>query len=241
MIDSHLHCPDWPIVIKNISLRIHERAILVDVNLELQPQGRTVILGHNGSGKTSLLHILHGLCLPTTGQVLWGGKTTPSRARQAYVPARALPFRRSVIQNILLALRLSKHQQKNHRRIAEEAMEICQISSLAHQPARLLSSGETQKLFLARAWALGATTLFLDEPTANLDPASIASIEHLINELCAKGVQIVLVTHDIAQAQRLADKVVFLHQGRVAQYDHAESFFTAPQPHARAFLSGQLI
>ncbi|NQY82410.1 MAG: ATP-binding cassette domain-containing protein, partial [Alphaproteobacteria bacterium] len=185
--------------------------------------------------------LLHGLQTPTSGTLHWGSQNTPPRCAQAYVPTSAVPFRRSVLANILLALHLKGLYGRRAERIAHDALDICQLTPLIHQPARNLSSGETQKLFLARAWALGATTLLLDEPTGNLDPTSSASIEALINDLHQNGVQIVLVTHNIAQARRLADEVVFLDQGCWCEQANAQTFFAQPKTRpARAYLAGQL-
>ncbi len=222
----------WPINIHHLDLKLGKRSVLADIDARLEQAGRTVVLGANGAGKTTLLRILHGLQKPSSGTIQWGDSSTPAACNQAYVPAGATPFRRSVLGNILLALRLKNITGKAALRTAQHALELCQLQHLADHPARRLSSGETQKLFLARAWALGATTLLLDEPTANLDPASTASIEKLINELYQNGVEILLVTHQIAQARRLADRVMFLDQGRLCETTEANTFFTQPKTQA---------
>ena len=137
-----------------------------------------------------------------------------------------------MLGNIVLALRLKNITGKTAETRAYQALELCRIQHLADHPARKLSSGETQKLFLARAAALGASTLLLDEPTANLDPASTASIEALINDAHENGVEILLVTHHIPQARRLADCVVFLDQGHLCEVTEASTFFTQPKTQA---------
>ena len=217
----------WPISLCDVSLRLEKRTVLVDLNARLEG-GCTVILGANGAGKTALLRLLHGLQKPSGGTVQWGESATPITYQQAYVPSGARPFRRSVLANILLALKLHNCTGKDAVRTAYQALELCQLQHLADHPAQKLSSGETQKLFLARASALGAQTLLLDEPTANLDPASTKSIEGLISTLHQSGVQIILVTHQIAQARRLADHILFLDQGRLCEQSPASSFFTKP-------------
>lgn len=229
-----------PITLDHVHLTLEGRSILVNITTVLQQSGRMVILGANGAGKTALLRILHGLQKPSLGTIEWGGQKTVATGKQAYVPAGAIPFRRSVQENILLALRLKNITGNAALHSAKQALELCQIEHLAEQPARTLSSGETQKLFLARAWALGAETLLLDEPTANLDPASTASIEGLINDLHHKGVAIFVVTHQIAQARRLADRVLFLDQGQLCEVTEAETFFTQPKTQAaKAYLAEQ--
>ena len=217
----------WPISLRDVSLRLDKRMVLVDLNAQLE-QGCTVILGPNGAGKTALLRLLHGLQKPSQGTLQWGKHSTPINCQQAYVPSKARPFRRSVLENILLALKLNNCRGKDAVRTAHQALELCQLQHLADHPAQKLSSGETQKLFLARASALGAQTLLLDEPTANLDPASTKSIEGLISNLHQNGVQIILVTHQIAQARRLADHIIFLDQGRLCEQTSATSFFAKP-------------
>ena len=116
------------------------------------------------------------------------------------------------------------------------------LAGLARSPARLLSGGEQQRLAMARALSLAPEVLLLDEPTANLDPASTLAIEQLVQTAHDEGRKIVLVTHDVGQARRLADEVVFLHRGRVEEQSPAGSFFDAPaSAQARAFLEGRLV
>ena len=215
------------ITLKNLCLRHGARQVLVNINANFEAGGKTVLLGANGAGKTALLRILHGLQKPDSGTVYWHEQTQPRN--QAYVPAGAIPFRRSVMNNILLALRLKNITGAAARQAAWQALERCGLEHLADHPARRLSSGETQKLFLARAAAVGADMLLLDEPTANLDPASTASVETLINNLHQSGVGIILVTHQMAQARRLAERIVFLDQGQLCEITQAGQFFQRPQ------------
>jgi tungstate transport system ATP-binding protein len=116
------------------------------------------------------------------------------------------------------------------------------LARLARRPARVLSGGEQQRLALARAWATRPEVLFLDEPTANLDPAGAHAVERMVAAIKDRGTKIVLTTHDLGQARRLADEVVFLHRGRLVEHGPAQTFFNQPQSEqARAFLSGDLV
>jgi len=109
-------------------------------------------------------------------------------------------------------------------------------------PARTLSGGEQQRLCLARALSLEPEVLFLDEPTASLDPASTLHIERRLIEAQRDGIKIIVVTHDVGQARRLAQDIIFLHHGRVIEHGTAKEFFDHPQSEAaRAFVAGGLV
>jgi tungstate transport system ATP-binding protein len=124
---------------------------------------------------------------------------------------------------------------------AMAALEQVGLRSLAEHPARVLSGGEQQRLALARAWALRPEVLFLDEPTANLDPTATREVEAIITAIHAAGAKIVMSTHNLGQAKRLGDEVLFLHQGRLAERSRIERFFTNPaSPEAEAFIKGEL-
>ena len=197
-------------------------------------------MGPNGAGKSLLLRLMHGMLTPTAGQVSWGGMplTDAVRKRQAMVFQSPVLLRRSVAANIRFALKLRK---ENTDQRALEILDRVGLASRAHQPARMLSGGEQQRLNLARALALEPDVLFLDEPTASLDPAATAAIENIVQKAHAGGTKIVYVTHDLGQARRLADDVVFLDRGRLAEHSPAERFFDNPKSEAaRDFLAGRL-
>lgn len=124
----------------------------------------------------------------------------------------------------------------------EWVLERTGLTALAHRPARRLSSGEQQRLALARAWATAPEVLFLDEPTANLDPTASRAVEELIQAIHQSGTKIVMTTHDLGQARRLADEILFLYRGRLLERSDAPSFFAGPRTaEARAFLDGELL
>ncbi|MGI9409269.1 MAG: ATP-binding cassette domain-containing protein, partial [Hyphomicrobiaceae bacterium] len=161
------------------------------------------------------------------------------RLRQAMVFQRPVLLRRSVAANIDFVLALRGGPSPARR---DALLDHVGLAARARQPARLLSGGEQQRLTLARALATEPDVLFLDEPTANLDPASVLMIEDIVTAAHANGTKIIFVTHDIAQARRLGGDIVFLDAGRVVEHRVADEFFGSPETEtARAYLDGRLI
>lgn len=220
-------------------MRRGDTTLLADVSTTFNAGTRTVIIGANGSGKSTLLRVLHGLVVPTSGAITWGGGLERP-LRQAMVFQRPVMLRRSAAANIRYALDLAGiHGAEADARIREALAEVG-LLPLAERPARVLSGGEQQRLALARAWALAPEVLFLDEPTASLDPAATRAVEHIIRDIHARGTAIVMASHNLAQARRLADDILFLHDGRLAERTPSLSFFAQPATaQARAFLEGE--
>ena len=217
------------------------KALLEDVSFVINAGGPTVIMGANGAGKSLLMRVLHGLVQPTAGRVIWGAGIDPNVAgrRSALVFQRPTLLRRSVLANIEFVL--SHRPGAARRQTAQLVLEQAGLADLAHSPARALSGGEQQRLAMARALASFPEVLFLDEPTASLDPASTLAVERLIATAVDGGTKVVLVTHDIGQARRMASEVVFMAQGRVAEVNEAVAFFAGPASAAgRAYLDGEL-
>jgi tungstate transport system ATP-binding protein len=210
------------------------------LDLVLEPGLRTVVLGPNGAGKSVLLRALHGLIAPTSGTIDWGGrKGRPPR--QAMVFQRPVMLRRSAFANISYALAVSGVAEPQRSQVASSALARVGLSDIAYRPARVLSGGEQQRLALARAWSLKPEILFLDEPTASLDPGAAAEVERVIASIAAEGTRIVMTTHNLGQARRLADEIVFMHAGRVTEQSDADRFFDQPDSsEARSFLQGEL-
>jgi tungstate transport system ATP-binding protein len=155
---------------------------------------------------------------------------------------RPVMLRRSALANVAYGLKIAGVDAVERDARARAALERVGLTRLADRPARVLSGGEQQRLALARAWALNPEVLFLDEPTANLDPGATHEIEAAIQAIHAGGTKIVMVTHNLGQARRIADEILFLHNGRVAERGSAVRFFTAPDcPEAAAFLKGELL
>jgi len=244
MPDEIMRAPrsELPITIEDVSLRSGSVTILESVSLVLAPGAPTVLIGPNGSGKSSLLRLATGLVSPTLGRVTWGGRVTTGGDRCAIVFQRPVMLRRSVAANVAFALR---HEAKGRRHRADRIaalLDLVGLAALGARPARRLSGGEQQRLALARALARDPEVLFLDEPTANLDPAATKAVEDIIVQVAAAGVKIVLATHDLGEARRLAGEVVFMLRGRVRESAPAKSFFAGPATQeAQAFLSGDLV
>ncbi|MEM7526230.1 MAG: ATP-binding cassette domain-containing protein [Pseudomonadota bacterium] len=226
--------------ITGLRLSAGGRALIDGIDLAVEGRGITVVMGPNGAGKSLLLKLMHGLIAPDEGQVLWAGEPAgeATRRRQALVFQKPVLLRRSVAQNIDFVLATRQRRDRTRR---DALLREVGLAERAGQPARLLSGGEQQRLALARALATEPEVMFLDEPTASLDPASVQAIEEIVRAVSAEGMKIVFVTHDAGQARRLADDIVFLHRGRVAEHTPAERFMADPvsEP-ARAYLAGRL-
>jgi tungstate transport system ATP-binding protein len=228
-----------PMLLKDIAFQAGGRRLLDGVSLRLEAGPKTVILGPNGAGKSLLMRIAHGLVAPSAGEVVWHAPD-PGR-RQAMVFQRPVLLRRSVAANVDHALALAGVPPRRRAAEREAALARTGLAALARQPARALSGGEQQRLALARAWALGPQVVFLDEPTASLDPSATRAVEGIVEAMHASGTKIVMVTQDLGQARRLADEVVFLHRGQVQEVTPAGRFFGGPRsPAAQAFVAGEL-
>jgi tungstate transport system ATP-binding protein len=231
-----------PLSVRNLCFEAGGQRLIKDISFTLAQAGRTVILGHNGAGKSLLLRLCHGLIRPTSGEIRWQGAGGVDPAlRQAMVFQRPVMLRRSAAANVEYALRLRHIPVDKRRALVAEALRRTKLHRHADTPARVLSFGEQQRLALARAWALKPDVLFLDEPTASLDPSVTLTIEALIDAIRESGTKIVMTTHDMGQARRMADDILFLHRGRLVEQATADELFDAPQSEeARAFIAGEL-
>jgi tungstate transport system ATP-binding protein len=226
---------DLPVTFESASLRIGAVDVVRDLALTLGAGAPTVLLGPNGSGKSTLIRLAMGLVAPTSGSISWGGRAVTGE-RLAMVFQRPVMLRRTAAANVAYAL-----PARNDKRVTELLAQVG-LAHLADRPARKLSGGEQQRLALARALARDPEILFLDEPTASLDPAATKSVEDIVRAIAATGVKIVMATHDIGQARRLAGDIVFLARGRLVERADAAQFFNAPTTsEAGAFLRGDLV
>jgi tungstate transport system ATP-binding protein len=232
-----------PLRIEDLCFEAGGRRIIDSISLEIGAGVRTVILGPNGAGKSVLMRLCHGLLAPTSGRVVWNALQAASgRQRQAMVFQRPVMLRRSALANVAYGLKLAGVERHERLARALRALEGLGLAHLAGRSARVLSGGEQQRLALARAWALEPEVLFLDEPTANLDPYATREVEAAIANIGASGTKIIMVTHDLGAAKRLADEIVFLHNGRVLERAGAERFFSGPgSREAAAFIQGELL
>lgn len=228
-----------PLVLEHVGFASGGVEILKDFSLTLHQGLPTILLGPNGAGKSVFLRLCHGLLQPTAGDIRTGN-VAASTERTALVFQRPVMLRRSVIANIVYAMTGLGAVERRAR--AAMLLNRVGLPHLAGRPARKLSGGEQQRVALARAWARNPEILFLDEPTASLDPAATRAVEEIVREIASGGVKIVMATHDLGQARRLAGDVVFLHQGRMIEHAPADEFFTAPRsPLVAAFLRGDLL
>ncbi|MGB6441398.1 MAG: phosphate ABC transporter ATP-binding protein [Methyloceanibacter sp.] len=233
-----------PLELRRLSLETGGRRLIDSVDLKVEEPGITVILGPNGAGKSMLLRLVHGLVAPTEGIILWGSRPMDDeiRRRQAMVFQKPVLLRRTSAANISYALGLRGIARSERNSRAQQALELAGLGRHAFTPARVLSGGEQQRLCLARALSLDPEVLLLDEPTASLDPASTLAIERLLIGAKHRGMKVMVVTHDVGQARRLAQDVIFLHHGRLIEHQSAGRFFEYPESDtARAFMAGGLV
>lgn len=231
-----------PLTLDDVRFAAGSREIIRGITTAIDAGSRSVILGPNGAGKSVLLRLCHGLLAPTAGTIAWNAPEPPGLPRrQAMVFQRPVLLRRTALGNVTYALKLAGIRRAWREQAALEALARVGLTARAGQPARVLSGGEQQRLALARVWALRPEVLFLDEPTASLDPGATHEIERIIADLHAAGTKIVLVTHNLGQAHRLGDEILFLHQGRLVERAAADRFLKNPaSPEAVRFLEGEL-
>ena len=244
MLDARAHMASsvLPLSMRDAGYRVGERWLLQQTNIEIQKGGLTAVLGPNGAGKSLFLRLCHGLITASAGAVVWNAPSgvVDGRKRHAMVFQKPVMLRRSARANLLHALHAVGESDAPAR--ADEALARFGLQHLAEQPARLLSGGEQQRLAIARAWSLRPELLFLDEPTSQLDPGATRQIEEMILTMKSEGVTLVMSTHDLAQARRLADRALFLHKGAIIEDASAQRFFQKPMTKtAQAFLSGDLL
>jgi tungstate transport system ATP-binding protein len=233
---------DLPIVLNEASVVAGSVTILDLVSLTLQAGAPTLLIGPNGSGKTTLLRAAMGLTPLTRGAITWGGRETATAARRSIVFQRPVMLRRSAKANIRYALNAADIARAQHEARIAELLALVGLEGLARRPARRLSGGEQQRLALARALARDPAVLFLDEPTASLDPAATKAIEEIVRAITARGVKVVMSSHDLGQAKRLAGDVVLLHRGRLIEHSAAQDFFAQPKTEeAKKFTAGELL
>lgn len=228
--------------VRHLAYQAGPTPILSGIDLDLTTDALTVLMGPNGAGKSVFLRLIHGLLQPSVGEIRWDGQalTKAIRKQQALVFQKPALLRRSVKANLQFALGLRSFSNRKER--LERALEEVSLSELASRPARVLSGGEQQRLALARALILEPKVLLLDEPTANLDPASVLMIEQVVRRVHRQGVKVILVTHDQHQAKRLGEEVVFLHKGHITEHTPAADFFNTPKSDAaRAYLGGEIL
>lgn len=231
-----------PLRLAEVTFVAGGRTIIDRISLEIEAGPSTIILGANGAGKSVLMRLMHGLLSPTSGRIQWSASERPGAPRkQAMVFQRPVMLRRSAHANVAYPLNIAGIPEPQRGALVRESLENVGLSHLAHRPARVLSGGEQQRLALARAWALHPEVLFLDEPTASLDPGAAREIESVIRAFDAAGTKVVMATHNLGQARRLGDEILFLDRGRLVERAPVAEFFSRPRTaEATAFIKGEL-
>jgi tungstate transport system ATP-binding protein len=243
---------ELPIRFEGFRIRAGDVTVLDGIDLAIAAGAPTVVIGPNGSGKTTLLRAAMGLPAPAqydgvaayevAGRITYGGAAGVPPVHRAIVLQRPAMLRRSVAGNLRYALRAARKPGDRLDARIVELLALVGLDGFAGRPARRLSGGEQQRLALARALARDPAVLFLDEPTASLDPAATKAVEDVIAAVAARGIKIVMSTHDLGEARRLAGDIVLLHRGRVIERADATMFFQSPATaEARAFLAGELL
>ena len=222
---------------------IRKTRLIDTVELDLNARVKTVIMGANGTGKSLLLRLLHGLVEPSAGLITWRGRPLDRAARrcQSMVFQRPVLLRRSVLSNIMFVLAARGVPRRQRAELARRALARSRLEPFARRPARVLSGGEQQRLAIAKALVCSPRLLLLDEPSASLDPASTQAIERMIIDAHRDGVGIIMVTHDVGQARRIGEQMVFMHGGRVVETGQCSDILDNPQSAAaKAWLEGRL-
>jgi tungstate transport system ATP-binding protein len=233
---------ELPIAFEDVSFAANGVTVLDRVNLVLTAGSPTVLIGPNGSGKTTLLRMAMGLLAPSSGRISWAGRELHPPSRRSFMFQRPTMLRRTAAGNIRYALKAASIPSDRLEGRIDELLRMVGLMGLGGRPARRLSGGEQQHLALARALARDPTVLFLDEPTASLDPTATKAFEDVVQSIVAQGIKVVMSTHDLGEARRLAGEIVLLHKGRVIESAAAAAFFNSPQSaEARKFLLGDLL
>ncbi|MGR8948237.1 MAG: ATP-binding cassette domain-containing protein [Gammaproteobacteria bacterium] len=235
----------FPICVERLSFETRDKAIIKSISVDFADVACTAVLGHNGAGKSVLMRMLHGLVKPTGGSIRWGAAKHKAnnriRASQAMVFQKPVLLRRSVAANLRFVLKRQSFKGSALEAALTEYLALADLAEAANRPASVLSGGEAQRLAIVRALATNPLVLFLDEPTASLDPRAKASVEKLLRQIMNSGVRLVLVTQDIGQAERLASEIVVLHEGRVVETGPVDDVLHRPQSkEANAFLHHEI-
>ena len=228
---------DTQITIHDLSFSVEGKALLQNTSLSLSGEGITVLLGANGAGKTIFLKLLAGLLIPCSGTIMSNKKTLAIKTC-SFVSQEPVILRRTVLKNMLFVLQRITPEEST---LAKELLRMMGLNNKEHQNALTLSAGERQRLCLARAIITNPEILLLDEPTANIEPNSTTLIEKYLIQKVRSFRKIFFVTHDINQARRLADEIVFIDTGRVIEHSSSENFFKNPKTkEARKYISGKI-
>ncbi|MCP4182768.1 MAG: ATP-binding cassette domain-containing protein [Hyphomicrobiales bacterium] len=228
---------------QNVTLKIGHHQLIHDISCSINTTGKIVVMGPNGAGKSLFLRLLAGLMKPTAGKITRGAHFLEHNQNMnlSMVFQNPVLLRRSTRANIEYALQRMNISRQQRLQLISSALGVARLEEKALISARRLSGGEQQRLALARAMVVKPKLLLLDEVTASLDPASTQIVETMIDEAANSGTKVVLITHDVRQAKRIADNILFIHQGKIFAYEPVRKFFRDPGSHeAQAYLDGKL-
>lgn len=222
---------------EKINLKFKENNLFHDLSFKISSRGISIFMGPNGSGKTVCLKLIAGLLKPDSGELYFNKKV-----KIGYVSQKTILLRRNVYQNLLYALKISKFPKNEINQRINNALLISGLKDFSFFSARKLSIGQQQLLAIMRALIIRPNLLLLDEPCSNLDPQSTKKIEKILTDVSYVGVKVVLVTHDILQARRLADEILFLHKGQILEQTEKKIFFSNPNTKlANNYIQGMLL
>jgi tungstate transport system ATP-binding protein len=232
----------FPMTACDLSVKVRQKHIIGPINLTISEGGITVLMGPNGAGKTTLLKALHGIIRLANGQVTFATAAKTAQEQQSFVFQSPIMLRRSVLENLVYPLMINGQDEQSAMETARTWATKIGLSAQMDRPAPFLSGGEKQKIALARALITSPKLLFLDEPTASLDGAATIEIEALLNEAQSTGTTIIMSTHNIGQARRMANSVLFMKDGQIDAHSTANAFFdTPPTEAAQKFIAGDIV
>ena len=215
-----------PLKIDRVWFKIAGEILLENITLTIEKGSPKILMGANGSGKTLLMRVAHGLLMPTQGNVSWAENYRNFRSvRQTMVFQKPIMLRRTVKENLLFALNNVEKDRIKKEQLVQKALSEVNLAHKADAHAPTLSQGEQQKLAIIRACLLKPEVLFLDEPTSNIDPHYTREIESLIKNISNHGTQIIMATHNIDQAKRLNGEILFMKKGRLIDKRNTSEFF----------------
>lgn len=237
------------ISVKNVVKKFGDKTVLKDVDLEVQDGEVVVLIGRSGSGKTTLLRMMNALELPTSGTVTVDGLTYDSNNRKSQIEVRkksGMVFQNfqlfphmTALENVMEGLvQVKKMKQIEAREIALNLLEKVDLTHVKDQYPISLSGGQQQRVGIARALAMNPKVMLFDEPTSALDPELVQDVLSVIKDLRDEGMTMVIVTHEMSFARNVADKVAFVHDGRIEEIGAPKQLFNTPQSeHLRRFLN----
>jgi len=223
-----------------------ERVLFANLDYSISAGDIVQIEGPNGSGKTTLLRIISLLDTSFEGKYMFDNVDAKEnresiRKRVTMVFQSPVMFRSSVFDNIAYGLRIRGFSGEEIKRRVDEVLEMLGIESLRNKNARKLSGGEKQRVALARAFVIDSDVYALDEPTANLDADNVRVIENAIKEMKKQGKTIVLATHNLFQARRLADRTAYIERGEIVEVGDTKKLFKNPKDErTRRFIESDL-